>query len=523
VINPKKETVISNVHYPIVIEGGDLLFFESSDLPPLVVSADASKGVERCVLRIRLISHDKNVIALSTSKPFYIGFVKRGPEIIIQANLKGTHSPGGMLRGDVVLKAGQHEVPKGSRLIVHYKTDTGETHLIAEVDALEAMSNPLGFDWQIPSAGRGMLARRTASIRASLVSKGMEIASNESDGFIVAHVEVRTNIDSLKAPDRSHIGGEVAGWLRIRRNTEQGEPATLTMSLRFTDNDEHIVLKQAVKQSRNLSLAYGPFIIPEPKTKKAPTSVTLVAKLDYANNQMDYKTAEISLVVMDETRPASLNFSGVPTYVSPDDQVHAAIHVTSSSAEAMKGMLSVGLESVVGTEEVFSREINLNTEETRVFAIPVRIPLSAEMSTAHLKATLRLETMLLEKRHRFKVKAIDEPLFHVRFSIKDDRGEEIPGLVPRESDIVIGVRVQAVKRGWENLAVSLRVMSKREVVKEFQLPIPESETEFKTEVRWTTPQLETITGYYLDATIIHGEISLPTRAVKCEEKTFAVY
>jgi len=136
---------------------------------------------------------------------------------------------------------------------------------------------------------------------------------------------------------------------------------------------------------------------------------------------------------------------------------------------------------------------------------------------------LRLETMLLEKRHRFKVKAIEEPIFRVRFSIKDDRGEEIPGLVPRESNIVIGIRIQAIKRGWENLAVSLRVMSKREVVKEFRLPIPESETEFKSEVRWTTPQLETITGYYLDATIIHGERSLPTRAVKCEEKTFAVY
>ena len=523
VISPKRETVIANMYYPVVIEGGDLLFFESSDLPPLVVSAEASKGVERCVLRIRLIDHDKSIIALSTSKPFYIGFVKRGPEITIQANLKGTHSPGGMLRGEVVLKAEQHEIPKGSRLIVHYKTDTGDSHLVAEADALEVMSTPLKFDWQIPLADPGMLARRTASIRASLVSNGTEIASSESDGFIVAHVEVRTSIDSLKAPDRSHIGGIVTGWLRIRRNTEQGEPTTLTMSLRFTDDDEHIVLNQAVKQSRNLSLAYGPFTIPEPKTKKVPSSVTLVAKLDYANVQMDYKTAEISLLAMDETRPASLNFSGVPTYVSPDDQVHAAIHVTNSSAKSMKGKLSVGLESVVGTEEVFIREIELTAEETRVFAIPVRIPLSAEMSTAHLKAALRLETMLLEKRHRFKVKAIEEPLFHVRFSIKDDRGQEIPGLVPRESNIVIVVRVQAIKRGLENLAVSLRVISKREVVKEFRLPIPESEIEFKSEVRWTTPKLETITGYYLDATIIHGEMSLPTRAVKCEKKTFAVY
>ncbi|MGY5861957.1 MAG: hypothetical protein RTU09_06245 [Candidatus Thorarchaeota archaeon] len=523
VINPKKETVIVNVHYPVVVEGGDLLFFESSDLPPLAVPAEASKGVERCVLRIRLIDHAKNIIALSTSKPFYVGFVKRGPEIIIQANLKGIHSPGGMLRGDVVLKAGRHEVPKGSRLIVHYRTDTGETHLMAEGDALEAMSSTLPFDWQIPSADGGMLARRTASIRASLVSNGMEIASNESDGFVVAHVEVRANIDSLKAPDRSHIGGKVAGWLRIRRNTEQGEPAALTMSLRFADDDEHIVLKQTVKQSRNLSLAYGPFTIPEPTMKIVPSSITLVAKLDYANAQMDCKTAEISLVAIDETRPASLNFSGVPTYVSPDDQIHAAIHVINSSAESLNGMLLVGLESVVGTEEVFNREIDLDAEETRVFAIPVRIPLSAEMSTAHLKATLRLKTMLLEKRHRFKVKAIEEPLFHVRFSIKDDGGEEIPGLVPRETDIMIGVRIQAVKRSWENLAVSLRVMSKREIVKEFRLPIPEPETEFKSEVRWTTPQLEAITGYYLDATIIQGEISLPARAVKCEEKTFAVY
>ena len=523
VISPKKETVIANVHYPVVIEGGDLLFFESSDLPPLVVSAEASKGVKRCVLRIRLIDHDTSVIALSTSKPFYIGFVKRGPEIIIQANLKGTHSPGGMLRGNVVLKAGQHKVPKGSRLLVHYKTDTGDTHLMAEGDALEAVSRSLEFGWQIPPTSPGTLTQRTASIKASLVSNGMEIGSSESNGFIVAHVEVRTNIDSLKAPDRSQIGGKVAGWLRIRRNTEQGEPATLTMSLRFTDDEECIVLKQAVKQSRNLSLAYGPFTIPEPRMKKVPSSVTLVAKLDYANTQMDCKTAEISLVAKDKTRPAGLNFSGVPTYVSPDDQVHAAIHVTNSSAEAMKGMLSVGLESVVGTEDVFGREIDLDAEESRVFAIPVRIPLSAEMSTAHLKATLRLETMLLEKRHRFKVKAIEDPLFHVRFSIRDDRGEEIPGLVPHETDIVIGVYMKAVKRDWENLTVSLRVMSKRKVVKEFRLSVPKSDTEFKSKVRWTTPHLETITGYYLDATIIHGEISLPARAVKCEEKTFAVY
>ncbi|MFX1603559.1 MAG: hypothetical protein ACFFCK_08750, partial [Promethearchaeota archaeon] len=489
----------------------------------LIVPTTASQGVERCALRIGLEDEHGSEMAWAVSRPFYVGFVRKEPQLILDADLRTVYNPGDLIMGEVELFSQGREFGDAAELVVEFLADSGRTREISKIGISEVVDKSARFTWRIPQLDTD-LENRSGLIRASVVERNDRITSVESSRFQIEKLGVMLNIDSLRSPDSSHIGGKISGWLRVRRNTEYGDPGTLTMSLVFPDGEEHVLISQSVKQGRNLSLAYGPITIPKPESIKDPASVTLVAKLSYNGTLLDQRSAEIALARGPEAEIARIAFAGVPTFVVPDEDISPTVQVTNTTGKTLDYELIAELQSIGGAETLLTRQVKLKPEESKMFPIPFRVPLGAEMSTAHLRAIVKHSDLTSEKKERLRVKAIESPLFSVEFSIQRETGEDIPGLVSRLTPVEISASVTSPREGMKDLAVLVRVMSRREVVKQFQLPFPDSgarTNDFK--IRWITPAVDVVTGYYVEALILQGEKALPDRAVKQDRKQFTVY
>jgi hypothetical protein len=119
---------------------------------------------------------------------------------------------------------------------------------------------------------------------------------------------------------------------------------------------------------------------------------------------------------------------------------------------------------------------------------------------------------------------MEQALFHVGFSLKNERGEEVRGLIPRQSPLNITLKVMCPRSEIQGLEVALRIMSRRQVMMEFRIPVQTSNTlNFETRVGWLTPPVELVTGYYLEAVVSVDGRALPSRAVSIEERQFTVY
>jgi hypothetical protein len=296
------------------------------------------------------------------------------------------------------------------------------------------------------------------------------------------------------------------------------------MRLVFADGEEHTVLSQSVKPSRNLSVAYGPLTIPRPADMRGPKSVTLVAELQYGGALLDRKSAEIDLTETAKDERLTLSLAGIPRFAAPDELVNLAVGVNNNSREDTRCRLSLYLDSVTGTKQLLNQDLELGPEQERTLGVPLRVPLAAEMSTAELRAIAERGRQTYETRQVFKVKAIEQALFHIDFSVKNERGEEIRGLVPRHSPVDITVRLTCPRSGIEGIEVVLRIMSRREVVKEFRIPVITSGgVGFEHAVKWNTPVVDLVTGYYTDASILADGKALPSRAVETAQRQFTVY
>jgi hypothetical protein len=524
IIAPVKEQVLVSSQDTIQVESGEITKIDNTKFLPILVPSDASDGVERCALQLRLFNQDGIEIAEAMSKPFYIGFVKRGPQVILNADLKNIYKPGDLVSGDIRVSNLGKRVPGDARLKLEFTSDSGRSHLIEEFLKEEFVSSSVNFRWKIPVISVESSADRMGIIKASLISKGRILASVESDRLRIEQVTTRVNIDSLRVPQRSHIGGKVSGWLRIRRNTETGEPAILNVSFVYPDGDEHHVLSQPVKQSKNLSIAFGPIVVPAPRVDANHRTVTLVTVLSYAGVEVDRRSTEINLMGGPHMDIAQIVFVGLPNFTSPDELIQPTVQVTSNVEKRKSCVLSVELESVGGNKDLLTQELDLDPGKERLFPIPVRIPLSAEMSTAHLRATLRCGDRSYEKKQRFKIKAIKEPLFKIGFSIRNESGEEIPGLVARLSPVEIVTTIDSVRGKIGDLSLSLRIMSRRDVVKEFEVPLPDSDAATNVvRISWITPPIDVVTGFYVDAVILQSGRPLPSRAVELVKRQFTVY
>ncbi|TFH02060.1 MAG: hypothetical protein E4H14_17965 [Candidatus Thorarchaeota archaeon] len=519
---PGLEKIVANLSGNFEVDGGETTIIDSTQFPPLLIPPDAAEGVERCILHMKLLNENGLEIAECASKPFYVGFVRRGPQVILESELKNSYTPGEYISGSVAVSDKNKDIERSSRLLIEYHADSGEVIEIVDLPSNEFLENDVSFQWRVPQIELGGQSDRVGRIRARVMMRGKEVTSSESDRFNIEYITTRVNLDSLRVPKRSHIGGKISGWLRIRRNTEQGDPAFLTLTLVFPDGEEHVVLRQAVKQSKNLSLAFGPVTIPAPKTADTPKSITLTAALSYAGLEMDKRSAEIDLVGGPSADIAKIDFIVLPDFVHPDQMIQVTTQLESNLAKSSDCELVVELESIDGNSVLIERDINLEIGKPKMIPVPLRIPLGSEMSTAHLKAILRCGSQSCRQSQRFKVKAIEKPFFKVGFSIRNEVGEEIPGLVARLSPVDIVIKIESVRKGMENLKIHLRIMSRRDIVKEFELPVsPDRENVLR--VKWLTPPIDVVTGYYVDAVISQNEHHLPRRALDVTRKQFTVY
>ncbi|MGD9396822.1 MAG: glutamate-cysteine ligase family protein [Candidatus Thorarchaeota archaeon] len=524
IIAPIIEKILVSSQDVLQVESGEPTKIDNTKFLPILVPSDASDGVERCILQLQIFNQDGTEVAEAMSKPFYIGFVKRGPQVVLNTDLKSGYKLGDLVSGDILVSNLGKRVGSDARLLLEFRSDSGRSHLIEEFLKEEFAVGAVGFHWKIPAMSFESSADRVGIIKATLKAKGKIIASAESDRLRIDQVTTRVNIDSLRVPQRSHVGGKVSGWLRIRRNTESGEPAVLNMTFVYPDGDEHHVLSQPVKQSKNLSIAFGPIVVPAPRVEADHRTVTLVATLSYAGVEVDRRSSEIDLMGGPQMDIAQIEFVGLPSFTAPDELIQPTIQVTSNVEKRRKCVLTVELESIGGNTDLLTQELDLDPGKERMFPVPVRIPLGAEMSTAHMRATLRCGDRSYEKKQRFKIKAIEDPLFKIGFSIRNESGDEIPGLVARLSPIEITATVESIREKIGDLSLSIRIMSRRDIVKEFEIPLPDPELKTNiVKITWVTPPIDIVTGYYVDAVVLQSGKPLPARAVELVKRQFTVY
>ncbi|MFW9908099.1 MAG: hypothetical protein ACFFEF_05950 [Candidatus Thorarchaeota archaeon] len=526
VIAPTREKILAEVEQPLSVEVGGLISFRSTDFPPLVVPDDFSEGVERCSLKVSLTDSEGEELSSTTSRPFYIGFVRKGPKIRLEAELKEIYQPGEIISGKVFLKTQGQSLSKDVSAAVVFKADSGRRHPIASLTVKELLENPVEFEWKVPPIPSENTSERTGLLTVILADGNEILSSSHTTRFRLEHVGIRINIDSLRVPKNSEIGGKISGWLRIRRNTEAGDQANLSIVFAFPDGSEYPALNQPIKQNRNLSIAFGPISIPEPKGTP-PNEVKIEARIIYGGEVVDTRVETIRLDGVEEPHFVRISFSGVPVYVTPDETLHSTLHVSNLSSEKLPCMLITELETVKGIVSIWQKEIDLEPKQTGMYAVSVSIPLAVEMSTAYLTAKATTTRGATRSSKRIKIKAVEDAHFNFRFMIKDTEGVEVPGLVPRVTPVKLIVIGSATTAALDNVKILLRIMSRRKVIKLFEVSLPalkkRDRGEFEAEVPWTTPAVDVVTGFYLEALVEQNGQILPDRAVKQVRKQFTVY
>ena len=522
VIAPRRESIIASVNRSVKVEGGEVTLLENVDLPSLVIPTEGLEGVERCVLQIKLQDIDGTLITESTSRPFYIGFVHKGPQLVLDLDSRALYQSGDIVTGEISFKGRTHELPSTGIMEIRFKTEPGVYYDIASITVSDLLIEPVRFQWRIPSfAGTNMVS---GVIEASINNENETLLSAVSAEIVIESLDVLLSIDSLNAPKQSHLNGKISGWLRIRRNTEQGDPAILKMILEFPNGETYQMLTQSVKQNRNLSLAFGPFLIPQPQKMEDPKWVKLEAQIIHAGSLQDSRTVTIELGEEPRTSPIEITLPGVPSFAEPGEIIDIAASVSSDSNRRQKCNIIIVLESVIGISTILGRSIELKAKEIKLIPTSVQIPLGAEMSTAYLKAIIEGNDFTTEVRERIKVKAIEEPLLKVDFSIRDDSGKEVPGLISRLTPVELNVELVVLRESNQSLELQLRVMSRRKVVEQFNLPVLKAdELRYEANVLWHTPPVEVVTGYYLEIVVLQAGRPLPARAIIQTPKQLTVY
>lgn len=527
VLSPSREKILAEVEQPLSVEAGGVISFKNKDFPPLVVPDDLSEGVERCVLKISLTDSDGEEVTANTSKPFYIGFVRKGPKIILEANIKENYKPGETIVGKIELKAKGESIAKDASASIIFLADSGRRHSITTLPVKDLAKGAIEFEWRIPPIHSENTAERTGVIRVELLDGIEVISSTQSERFKLEHVGVRISIDSLRIPSATEVGAKITGWLRVRRNTESGEKATLDLTFRYPDGTEIHALSQPIRQSRNLSVAFGPIEVPSSESGERFDQVDLEAKISYGGIVIDSRVETLRLDGVEEPHLVRISFSGVPSFVTPDETLHSTIHVSNLSSEEVPCMLAAQLDTIKGAIPIWQKEITLKPKQTGLYAISIDIPLSIEMSTAYLMAKATTTKGVTRGSKRLKIKAVEEAHFHFRYMIKDLNGVEIPGLVPRVTPIKLIVIGKATTKALDEVKILLRVMSRRKVIKLFEINSmsikKRKDSEFEVEIPWTTPSVDMVTGYYLEALVEQGGQILPDRAVEQTSKQFTVY
>ncbi|MFX0107548.1 MAG: hypothetical protein ACFE7R_04625, partial [Candidatus Hodarchaeota archaeon] len=475
-------------------------------------------------LQITLTEKGGEAITRHISRPFYVGFVRRDPSLLLHIDSRTAFSPGEVLVGEVELGSKGHGIEEHSVLRIGFVTESEKMHEIVVAPARDLLKGPVQFHWVVPSLETDVLLDRAGRIHASLSEGKNEISVADSERFRIADLDVKIDIDSLRVPTRATPGGKISGWLRIRRSTELGDPSQLAISLRYPSEREVVVSRQSVKQSRNLSLAFGPLAIPEEVSSEDIDRITIIARISYAGREMDQKSADIRITPVAEANLVDMRFVGVQGFLEPGITTHSALEIAAARDYSGQCDLIVEMESAVGSEKLLEKSIDITPNDEKLFPLEFSMPLASEMSTAYLKAMARCGDRIHEIQEKLKVKAIERPILAVKYRIIDEFGNEIPGLVPRVTSVsfIIHAKFGEVKPG--NYSLRFQVMSRRDIVGEFDLSVEElMQDGGVAEIIWKTPLVDMVAAFYVRSILLESGHELPDRALEQEEKQFTVY
>ncbi len=521
VIAPAKEMSLTQTQKRMVLGGSGILLLHSSDFSPLIIPADALEGVERCRLRMTIDDRQGTRISSNISKPFYVGFTGRPVHISLSTTIGTVVHPGDTVPIELSMTTQGTKKLDDAKLDVSFVADSGQNHRIESSSMSNALERPAVIHWRVPAL-EGSPQARSGVIRATLWEDSREVSVTESERFMVSDQGVLMNIDSLRIPEQARVGEEISGWLRIRRNVEEGEPATLKLWFNYSESEPILAIEQPVNQARNLSLAFGPLEIPEPDASES-NQVEIIAEILYGGMLLDRRSAFVMLKERTLARTL-VSFSGIPSFVKPDQKVSSVIHLINQTENPERAEVSVKLETVVGIEPLMTREVLLEPDRFSLLPVEFRVPISAEMSTAHLIVDLNYADSKSSHKKQFKVKAIDNPVFMVKLDVRDERGRPIPGLVPRVTPVKIAVEIISRSLDLDKLHISLRIMTRRDLSAEFHIPFDTlNDGILHTEIDWTTPPVDVITNFYLDVVMSQYGRQLPSRAFEVEKKQFTVY
>ncbi|MCK4567483.1 MAG: hypothetical protein KAU48_09265, partial [Candidatus Thorarchaeota archaeon] len=193
---PGLEKILASLTDSLHIEGGEVTVLENTHFRSLLIPPDAAEGVERCILQMKILNKEGFEIAEGTSKPFYVGFVRRGPQVIIESELKDNYTPGDYLSGIIVVSDKNKEIERSARLVVEYCADSDEVIEILELSADEFLEKEVSFQWRIPQIEAGSQSYRVGKIKARVMSRRKEITASESDRFSIEYVTTKVNLDS---------------------------------------------------------------------------------------------------------------------------------------------------------------------------------------------------------------------------------------------------------------------------------------------------------------------------------------
>ena len=519
-----KNKILAETSAPLMVKPSEPLIIDNEDFPPLVIPPDASDRVERCVFRLVMVDKKGHEHVRTVSRPFYIGFMAQRPILKMRVDAKKSHNPGDVIHGEIGLVVRGGLKLEDLRLRVIFDSPTIEEINIGEFDEYDLLTESVRFRWRVPTLLSFGVSGVVGKIRAVLTDAEGIVAESESEPFEIIEVGVRMSIDSMRLPDVVVFGTKLKGWLRVRRNTEEGDPATLRIRIEYPDDASKTLLVQKIKPVRNLSIAIGPLEIPRPADGNIPQRGKIVAELIYEGAVLDSKTHNLVFKSPKSAIPITINVTGVPSFVSPDELIEAAVEISNEGNKAIAGTLTVKLQSIAGEQVILSKKVTVGRGRPKMFPVPFRIPITTEMSTAHLEVTIETSAGQAIEKQRIKIKAISEPLFAVTVSIRDESGREIPGLVPRAARLEILADVQSYRAGFENIVLHLDIKLKRDVIQEFRIPVDLSTTPHTVvKTTWTTPAVEMVTGYYLEVAISQNNRMLPARAIDTTRRQITVY
>ncbi|TFG11195.1 hypothetical protein EU537_13025, partial [Candidatus Thorarchaeota archaeon] len=130
VVMPESGTVLASVLANLSLGEDTAIVFNQDNFPEITIQPDAGSDVQRCILGLSVRNADEQILAQNRSRPFYLGFVHRGPEIILRTDLGRHLHHGDIIRGEVGLNLKGSSLSSRAKITLEFHDDSGRVEHI---------------------------------------------------------------------------------------------------------------------------------------------------------------------------------------------------------------------------------------------------------------------------------------------------------------------------------------------------------------------------------------------------------